>query len=306
MKKSKPFHKRPDKLQGDELQGLLVAVYGATGELEDEHGNVIRCHLRKNIEPVITGDIVLWRPEQDGAGIVVGHLPRKSVLARPENKSKTKLVAANVDAMLIVTAPAMISEHLLDRYIVAAENLNIQIVIVLNKIDLLDDHTREEINARLEPYRNLGYHIIFSSTVTQDGLSELETFLKNKNSILVGSSGVGKSSIIASFVKSDLIRVGETSTQGLGKHTTTMTRLYHLPQEGNLIDSPGVREFGLWHMTQEEILRGFIDFKPFLNQCRFRDCKHLKEPNCALVNAVEAGKISVKRFQSYQEMLRDD
>lgn len=307
MKKPKSFHKKLEtqKLQGDEKQGLLVALYGSSGEVEDDNGQIIRCHLRKNMEPVITGDHVLWRLEQEGNGIIVGHLPRKSLLARPENKNKTKPVAANVDAMLIVTAPAMISEHLLDRYIVAAENLEISPVIVLNKIDLLNDKLRDEINDQLDTYRKLGYRIIFSSTYTKDGLDELETFLQDKHSVLVGTSGVGKSSIIASFVKSEFVRIGETTTQGVGKHTTTMTRLYHLPHGGDLIDSPGVREFGLWHMSKEEILRGFIDFKPFLNQCKFRDCQHYKEPGCVVLKAVEEGKISSKRFASFKEMLKE-
>lgn len=305
MKKPKSFHKNTEKLLGTEREGLIVALYGASAEVEDETGHITRCHLRKNMAPVITGDRVLWQPEADNSGIIVAPLPRKSLLARPEHKGKTKPVAANIDAILIVTAPAALSEHMIDRYLVAAENLDIKPLLVLNKIDLLDDTTRVDVMQRLAVYENIGYRVIYSSTYTKDGLEALDDFLREKTCVLVGASGVGKSSIIAAFVPNEYVRVGETSTQGLGKHTTTMTRLYHRAHSGDLIDSPGVREFGLWHMSREEILRGFIDFKPFLNQCKFRDCRHMKEPACAVQKAVAEGKINSKRFASYMEMVEE-
>lgn len=304
MKKTKSFHKKPEKLLGTEREGLLVAHFGAAAEVEDASGQVIRCHIRKNLKPVVTGDRVLWQLEQDNTGIIVDYLPRHSLLARPENKNKLKLLAANIDTIFVVSAPQGLSEYLIDRYIVAAENLKITPIILLNKMDLLNETNMVEIRNRLSTYEKIGYKVIFSSTYTTDGLATLDHFLQGKNAVLVGASGVGKSSIISAFVPDQFIRIGDTSIKGSGKHTTTMTRLYHLPHGGNLIDSPGVREFNLWHMDKENILQGFIEFHPFLNNCKFRDCQHLKEPSCGLMKAVEEGKIQQERLQSYQDMVK--
>ncbi len=306
MKKSKSFQKKPEKLLGNEREGLLVAHFGAHAEIEDDKGHIFRCHLRKNLEPVITGDRVLWQPGEDNIGVIVDYLPRRSLLSRPENKKKLKPIAANIDAIIIVTAPNALSEHLIDRYLVAAENIKIPVKILLNKMDLLEESLQSEIIKKLKDYEKIGYQTFFSSTLTKHGLDLLDNFLREKSCVLVGASGVGKSSIISSFAPNEFVRVGETSAQGLGKHTTTMTRLYHLPHGGNLIDSPGVREFGLWHMDSNEIVQGFIEFKPFLNQCKFRDCQHLKEPGCAVKQAVEEGKISAKRYTSFKEMITEN
>ena len=304
MKKKKSFQKKPEKLSGAEREGLLVAHYGISAEVEDADGNIIRCHVRRNSESVITGDRVLWLPETEQTGVIVDYLPRKSLLARPQNERVVKLIAANVDALIIVTAPQTLFEHLLDRFIVAAEHLQITPIILFNKSDLLTKDTRQEIETRLKVYTDIGYQAIFSNTVTPDGLNTLKNFLKNKTCVLVGASGVGKSSIISSFVPDVSVNIGEVSAKGQGKHTTTMTRLYHLPDGGNLIDSPGVREFGLWHMSPEEILQGFVEFKPFLTQCQYRNCKHNKEQaGCALQRALAEGKVSAKRYASYLELI---
>lgn len=304
MKKTKSFQKKPEKLLGNEREGLLVAHFGASAEVEDSEGHIIRCHLPRNLEFVITGDRVLWRPEADNAGVIVALLPRKSLLVRPEQSGKLKPAAANIDAIIIATAPPpVLSEHLIDRYIVAAENLKITPIILLNKIDLLDDNSRPLVMKRLSLYEKIGYRVIYSSAITKDGLSELDAFLHEKTCVLVGQSGVGKSSITSTFVPDRDIRVGETSAKGLGKHTTTMTRLFHLPHGGNLIDSPGVREFGLWHMNKDEILQGFVELRQFTNRCRFRDCQHTNEPGCVIQKAIEDGEITTQRFESYKEMI---
>lgn len=303
MKKTKSFQKKPEKLLGTEREGLLVAHFGAVAEVENENGQIIRCHIRKNLEPIITGDRVLWLPEDEETGIIVDYLPRRSLMSRPEGKNKLKLLAANVDVLLIVCAPQGLSEYLIDRYIIAAENLQIKPVIVLNKMDLLDETNSADIKSRLGIYEKIGYPVIYSSIYLSDGLSVLAKFLQEKNAVLVGASGVGKSSIISSFIPDQIIKVGETSNKGSGKHTTTMTRLYHLPTGGNLIDSPGMREFNLWHMKKENILEGFIEFQPFINQCKFSDCQHAKEPGCALIQAVNENKIPAIRLASYHEIV---
>lgn len=305
MKHSKSFQKKPQKLTGQEREGLLVAHYGIHAEVETDDRKIIRCHLRKNLEPVITGDRVLWLPEgsSEDTGVIVDYLPRKSLLSRPEGRDRIKPLAANIDLLIIVTAPQALFEHLLDRFLVAAEHFNLEPLILFNKSDLLTEDMRQEVTRRLGVYQSIGYRTLFSNTVRSDGLNDLTRFLKNKNAVLVGASGVGKSSIITSLTQDSSVKVGETSAKGQGKHTTTMTRLYHLPNHGSLIDSPGVREFGLWHMTQEEILQGFIEFKPFLNQCKYRNCQHGKDRGCALNKALEEGKIAKNRFISYKELI---
>lgn len=301
MKKDNYTHSA--KLVGNEREGLLVAHFGAHAEIQDEFGKIIYCHIRKNMEPVITGDRILWQMEADNTGVIVACLPRKSLLGRPEKKGRIKPVAANIDAIIIVAAPATFSEHLLDRYLIAAENLQIPPVILLNKIDLLSSHDRDGLHQRLNVYEKVGYPVIYSSVLSKHGLTELDNFFRNKTSVLVGASGVGKSSIISSFLPEQTIAVGDTSAKGLGKHTTTATRLYHLQHGGQLIDSPGVREFGLWHASPAEILNGFIEFKKYLGHCKFRDCKHLKEPGCALQKAVQDNEISASRLESYKQLL---
>jgi ribosome biogenesis GTPase len=304
MKNKKHQHRKPAKLLGNEREGLLVTTFGANAELEDEHGTIIRCHIRKNADPVITGDRVYWLPEKDGTATIVGPMPRKSLLCRPENPHTLKLIAANIDVIIIVTAPPpVLSEDMIDRYLVAAELLKIKPIILLNKIDLLDPQHKDELMQRLAPYHEIGYDVIYSSTYTRDGLAELDKFLHEKTCVLVGASGVGKSSIISALTAQS-IRVGEVSVStGLGKHTTTTTHLYHLPQGGKLIDSPGVREFGLWHVNEEELFQGFIEFKPFLKQCKYRNCQHKIEPECAIQDAVATKKIDARRFQSYCKIL---
>ncbi len=302
--KKQKFHK-PAKLDGSERQGLLVTTFGANAEVEDEQGHLIRCHIRKNSDPVITGDHVYWLPEQQpDTGVIVGHLPRKSLLCRPESAHKLKLIAANLDAIIIVSAPPpVLSEEMIDRYLVAAETLKIQPIILLNKIDLLDQKHKVQMTEQLATYQKLGYIVIYSSTVTKDGLDELNAFLQGKTCVLVGASGVGKSSIIASLAPESTIRVGEVSANGLGKHTTTTTHLYHLPNGGNLIDSPGVREFGLWHVDKNDVLTGFVEFKNFLNKCKFRNCQHELEPGCKIQEALQSNQIDQRRYASYLKIL---
>jgi ribosome biogenesis GTPase len=301
--------KKQEKSHACEQQGLVISYYGSTVSVETADGKVIPCHLRRNQGLPVVGDEVLWRPEDgDVSGIVLSILPRRTMLARGDLRGGTssiKPLAANIDLLVIVMAPQPgVSVHLLDRYLVAAELLGISPVLVINKCDLLDAAARTELDAQLTPYRNIPYPVVFSSVRTEGGLLELTNVLRGKRGVLVGPSGVGKSSLITALGSEEDIRVGDVTPKGGGKHTTTATRFYHLEGGGALIDSPGVREFNLWPITKAEVLLGFREFQDYLSGCKFRDCTHAVEPGCAVQQAVADGRISPERFKGYQELLK--
>jgi ribosome biogenesis GTPase len=182
--------------------------------------------------------------------------------------------------------------------------MGIEPILVLNKIDLIDDEGLEFINEILDIYRELGYKVHLVSTKTGEGIDELKQVLVGKNNIFVGQSGVGKSTLVNTVLPdTDILTKEVSENSGLGQHTTTVSRLHHLPSGGNLIDSPGIREFGLWHLDVERVTWCFKEFREFIGGCRFRDCKHLNDPGCILVEAVEEGKITELRFDSYHRIL---
>ncbi|EKD70051.1 MAG: hypothetical protein ACD_46C00658G0004 [uncultured bacterium] len=287
------------------LSGLIISYFGNSVAVEADDGQVFQCHLRRNQELPVVGDRVEWVLGQGNTGTIEAILPRKSLLARGDARGKMKPIAANIDAIVIVMAPPPIfTEYLVDRYLIAAELLKIQPIIVINKIDLLDEKGKNKAHLLLDPYRKIGYPIVFSSVFIEDGLEDLKQVLQKKLAVLVGPSGVGKSSIIAALSEGLLIRIGDVTGKGIGKHTTTATRLYHLPNGGSLIDSPGVREFNLWPIKKQEILASFHEFDAYKNECKFRDCSHLVEPGCAVQAAVSHDKISAKRYSNYQELMK--
>ena len=176
--------------------------------------------------------------------------------------------------------------------------------ILLNKVELLSEEERATVTEQLKTYENLGYEVLFTSCKTGEGISKLNEYLNDNISVFVGQSGVGKSSLINQVLPDADELTGDISdNSGLGQHTTTAAKLLHLPAGGDLIDSPGVREFGLWHIPTERITWGFIEFRDYLGGCKFRDCKHLNDPGCLLREAVEEGKISAERFDSYHRIL---
>lgn len=287
------------------LPGTVISYFGNSVAVEGENEQVFQCHLKRNQELPVVGDNVIWQLEKGDTGIILEILPRKSVLTRGDGKGKSKAIAANIDNILIVMAPPPIfSEYLVDRYLVAAELLGLQPVIVINKCDLLNEASEQDLMQRLQPYQDIAYPVILSSVYKGMGLDQLSVLLANKTSVLVGPSGVGKSSIITALSEQE-IRVTEVSAKGAGKHTTTATRLYKLPSGGRLIDSPGVREFNLWPVSPQEILKGFKEFQFDKVNCRFRDCRHMAEPGCLVQEAIENGKISRLRFENYLELLKN-
>ena len=292
---------------GPEQVGRIIAHYGANLDVEDKQQQTHHCLVRANLPSLVCGDKVIWQATGPELGVISSLVPRKSLLARPDYHGNLKPVASNIDQILIVAAPLPgIDEDMINRYLVAAELTSIKPIIVINKTDLLTDSKLAALSEQLKPYENIGYKIIYTSTKQRNGLDELIEELKDKTSIFVGQSGVGKSSLIKIFIPEADIRVGELSkSTGLGKHTTSVTVLYHLEKGGEIIDSPGVREFGLGNVSKEQLAEGFIDFAPFLGACKFKDCKHLQEPDCAIKEAVADGKIFQRRYSSFQRLVKN-
>ncbi|MGB0450422.1 MAG: small ribosomal subunit biogenesis GTPase RsgA [Porticoccaceae bacterium] len=293
---------------GPEVRGTVITNFGAQIDIEGLEGNyrdnIYRCHIRANLEPLVTGDTVIWRHGEPN-GVIVAREPRSSELLRPDPYGKLRPVAANVDRIAIVFAakPTAYS-NLIDRYLIASEAQNIQPVLVVNKIDMLKGGENSYIEQLISDYRTVGYEVLKVSVKTGAGIDALKDYLAAHTSILVGQSGVGKSSLINQLQPDANILVGALSEgTDKGTHTTTASRLFHLENGGHLIDSPGIREFAVTNLSDEQIIDGFIEFRPFLGQCKFRDCKHISEQGCALLEAAREGKILDVRLQNYRNIL---
>lgn len=293
---------------GATQEGLVITRYAHHADIEDNQGQIFRCHLRRTISSLVVGDRVIWRQGnvqlQGACGVIEGVYPRKNELARPDYYDGLKPIASNIDRIIIVSAVLpTLSLNIIDRYLVICENAQIPAVIVLNKIDLLDERTRKDVAEQLKIYEEIGYKVLMISAKTGENMETFLSLLHQGNSIFVGQSGVGKSSLINQIFPELSTNTKEISAiSGLGQHTTTSSTLYHLPNGGNLIDSPGIREFGLWHLTENQITTGYREFHHFLGMCKFRDCQHDQDPKCAIREAVEAGKIHAERFKNYHRL----
>lgn len=279
--------------------GTVVAAYGKRYEVELNDGHQrISCVTRGKKTDNACGDIVSVKLTDKQEGVIEQTLPRHTLLFR-SNAFKSKTLAANVTQIIIVlaTQPSFY-EALLNRCLIAAEAAGIKALIVLNKCDLEDqDHARE----KLSRYSALGYHVLQLSA--KQDISALRPYLQNEASILVGQSGMGKSTMINALLPHASVRTQEVSTVlDSGKHTTTAAHLYHLDADSILIDSPGLQEFGLHHLSTSELEHAFIEFRPFLGKCRFNNCKHLQEPDCAITEAAAGGKISTERLAIYKTL----
>lgn len=281
--------------------GLIIVRFGSRADVETADGRLIRCHIRKQLSHAVCGDRVRIQPSLQDAYVVVEIEPRSSVLGRVDDRHTVKPLAANVTDIFIVLAHRPLpSTLLIDSYLVAAEILKLQAHLLCNKADLHSKQDKQQLEALLSPYPALGYQLHWLSCVERTGLRELEKSFIDKTGVFVGQSGVGKSSIISTLLPEATIAVGALSP-GIeaGAHTTTTTRLYHLPKGGNVIDSPGIREFGLWHLPKEQIMQGFREIAELSSECKFRDCTHQHEPHCHVRDALAKGAIVASRYQNY-------
>lgn len=298
-----------DDQLGEAQNGVVISRFGQHADIEGDDHEIYRCNIRRSINSLVCGDKVIWRLGKEEQhkinGIVEAVEERISMLSRPDVYDGVKPIAANISQILIVSSvlPAF-NADIIDRYLVAAEQTGITPVIVLNKIDLLNEQNTTEIEEHLSIYRDIGYQIIYASNETSEGIEAIKQQLNQHTSIFVGQSGVGKSTLTNSLMPElNVLTKIVSENSGLGQHTTTVARLYHFNEGGNLIDSPGIREFGLWHLTPQQVCHGFIEFQDYLGYCKFRDCKHQNDPGCALIAAGKENKIHPKRLASFQRIL---
>jgi ribosome biogenesis GTPase len=284
--------------------GLVLVNYGKSVLVEDGAGCSYRCVVRHNLRQIVSGDRVAWEPVGAQEGVINAIEPRHTVLRRADSANRTRVLAANIDQILIVAAPQpALDTFLIDRYLVAAELAGATPLVVVNKSDLIDPRVAMAPADDLREYAAIGYGILMVSAQEHTGIYRLAQALVNRISILVGQSGVGKSSLIKCLLPERDIQIGKLSdASGQGRHTTTTTTLYHLPQGGDLIDSPGVRDFRLGETPPADLARGFREFHPYLESCRFQDCRHLSEPGCAVKAAMRKGAISKRRLASYSQL----
>lgn len=319
--------RQEDMDTSNDLEGLVVQHYGRQLEVQAlstpdihpekpnvelgepepfwksiEMGSVWRCHTRTNLELLVTGDRVKWQADPNtGLGIITAIHPRKSLLTRPDRYHKVKPVAANISLIVIVFAPLPEpAPGLIDRYLVACADANIPALLVMNKADLLKD--ADPIVDLLKEYQDLGYEVM--QTQSDGDLSTLSARLKNETVAFVGQSGVGKSTLINAIVPDAAQKTNIISeNSALGQHTTTSTRLIGFGDGAALIDSPGIREFGLWHLSLDKVQRGFPEIESRLGYCQFRNCTHKHEKQCALRIAAQEGEILPRRLESYLRLI---
>ena len=294
--------------RGQQRSATIIAAHGRH-YLADADGLKLQCVTRGKKTNVAVGDVVhvtLTSPDQ---GVIDQIAERKTLLYRSD-QYKSKLLAANLTQLFIVVATEPgFTDDLVSRALVAAEAAGIQARLILNKTDVAEALPRAR--ERLQVYAAMGYpvHEVSATGRPDDTLATLQPLLAGQSSILIGQSGMGKSSLINLLVPDADIATREISAAlDTGKHTTTFTRLYQLPGLGDgatIIDSPGFQEFGLYHLSEGMLERAFVDFAPYLGHCKFYNCRHLSEPQCAILAAVEAGKIARMRHELYAQLVHE-
>jgi ribosome biogenesis GTPase len=279
--------------------GRVVAAFGRQYLVRLADNSLLPCLTRGKKSDVVCGDMVEVQRSGDNQGVIERTAKRSSLLHRSD-AFREKLIAANVSQIIIVVAAEpSFSDEVVTRCLIAAFDQNLSVLVVLNKCDLPVPAAAARL--QLATYRTIGYNVLELSAV-QD-VSALRPLLQGHTSVLVGQSGMGKSTLINALLPDAQAATREISTVlDSGKHTTTHAKLYSLDENSSLIDCPGVQAFGLHHLTLGRIEQGFIEFAQYLGLCRFRDCHHLHEPGCALLDAVAKGKIDPRRLELFQQI----
>lgn len=282
--------------------GQIIAVFGRHYTVATADGKTLTCVMRGKKGGVACGDQVEIKATTPNQGVIEKIRPRKTLLYRSD-VYKEKIIAANVTQIIIVVAAVpSFSEELINRCLVAAENQDIRAIIVLNKTDL-SGPTQTAVQ-KLSLYEALGYPLLKISAI--DDISVLKPYLEGHLSVLAGQSGMGKSTILNALIPKAQRATATISTAlNSGCHTTTHSHLYYLDTQSAIIDSPGIQAFGLNHIKAENLAWGFVEFHPYIGQCKFHNCRHINEPGCALIQAAEEEKINPRRLAYYRKLLQN-
>ena len=286
---------------GGMLAGQVIAAYGRHYLIETDDGRQFACFPRGKKSTVACGDRVMFARTGDEQGVIEAVNARSTLFSRSA-AYREKLIAANVSQLAVVlAAEPSFSEELINRCLVAAEHQNMQALILLNKCDLKE--AARAALARLEPYVLAGYRVIQLSALEDAEI--LRPLLARQATVLVGQSGMGKSTIINALFPDAQVATREISAfLASGRHTTTQARLYRLDAGSTVIDCPGLQEFGLHHLSQLDIEAGFVEFRSYLGRCRFQNCRHLSEPGCALTQAAAEAAIHPRRLDMFRRISR--
>lgn len=302
------------------MDGTVIRNTGSHYVVELDGGSEINCKIKGNFRikgirttnPVAVGDrVTVGEPGPDGVAFITAIEPRKNyIIRRASNLSKeSHIIAANIDqALLVVTlVDPPTSTTFIDRFLATAEAYSVPAIIAINKIDLLtDDEDSELLEAVSYLYRSIGYTVLTLSAKTGEGIDKLKAELTGKVTLFSGNSGVGKSSLINDLIPGLELKTAEISAaHGTGMHTTTFSEMFHLPEGGSIIDTPGVRGFGTVDFDRYEVAHYFPEIFEKSSECRFNNCTHTCEPGCAVIQAVDAAEIAASRYASYLSILED-
>ena len=284
----------------------VIARQGKTFIVEDEHGEQHACHARSKSVDAVCGDTVECETKEQSKDVIEKICKRKNQITRIDNFKREKTIAANVDHIIIVVAAApAFSTLLIDKYLACAQLNQCQATLVINKAEMLNDNN-VDVTKLENTYKDLVENFIITSAKLGYGIQTLRVALSNETSILVGQSGVGKSSLINRLLNNNNIRVGKLSENiQQGKHTTSNAFAHNINNSGRLIDSPGVRTFMPIFKDAKQVMLGYSEFLPYLGKCKFSDCQHINEPHCAIKNAVEKDIIHTERYASYLENIQE-
>lgn len=298
-------------------KGLVILSTGSLYDVLKTNGSIVKCKLRgkfriqgiKSTSPIVVGDKVIFQKEEnDEIGWITKIEDRKNYIVRKSTRlSKlTHIIAANIDKAFVVFTlkQPRTSLGFVDRFLTAAEAYRIPVELVFNKVDLLDENDKIELEKLIQMYQKIGYFCHQTSAIDFTGIKLLKERLKGNISLFAGHSGAGKSALLNAINPSFNIRVGEISDyHNKGKHTTTFAQMHPFGNDTFLVDSPGIKEFGLINYEKQEVSHFFLEMRPFMNQCKYHNCTHLYEPQCAVKEAVEKGIISPSRYENYLGIL---
>lgn len=285
---------------------LLVSYHGSGARVRDDSGCEYRVQMRQSARDLVAGDrVLLEQNDADQSWVIVAREERKTEIFRTDQRGSKKLIAANLDALLVVVAPAPEPYlNLIDRYLAAAEIFGISPAVLINKSDMGDKNILGEIQ---RIYPKLGYPVFRVSAFSPESLTALKQWIRGKKLAFLGQSGVGKSSLINNIMDKPVAQVGTLSgKRPKGRHTTTSSHIYPISEGGWIMDSPGIRDFGNSAWSFHEIVRGFPEIQKFSEQCKFRNCVHGTDRGCAVRQALVEGKIEASRFQSFVGLIAED